>query len=176
MEAPALSVVHVAGGVDGGGQFADLDLEALLDLTEHLLVLLALHEGDGEALGAKATSTAHSVQVAVRLGRHVEVEHDVNLLNVDTASENLSGDQDAVLESLEALVNLDSLLLWNVSVDGLRRNGVLVEDLGELGRVLNRFHEDDHLVKVKSVDQVNQLLDLLVGLEFHVVLLETVKC
>lgn len=104
------SVVHVARCVDGRGKFADLHLEALLNLVQHFFVLVRLHEGDCETFGAESASTTHTVQVAVGLGGHVKVEHDVDLLNVDTTSENLGGHQDTVLELLEALVNFDSVL------------------------------------------------------------------
>ena len=106
------SVVHVAGSVDGRGQLTDLHLEALLDVVKHLLVLLGFHEGDREALGSEAARAAHAVEVAVAVVRHVEVEHDVDFLNVDTASEDFRSNQDAVLELLEALVDLDPAHTW----------------------------------------------------------------
>ena len=39
---------------------------------------------------------------------HVVVEDDVDLLNVNASSENLSCDQDAVFELLESFVDFDS--------------------------------------------------------------------
>ena len=49
------------------------------------------------------------MQVGVRVFRHVIIEHDVDLLNVDTSAKDLSGDQDTVLEGLETFVDLDSV-------------------------------------------------------------------
>lgn len=60
-------------------------------------------------------------------------------------------------------------------MDRLGRNRVFVEDLGQLGCIGHRLDEDDDLVEVKSVNQINQLLNLLVGLQLDVVLLETVE-
>ena len=60
-------------------------------------------------------------------------------------------------------------------MDCLGGDRVLVQDLGEFRRVGNRLHENDHLVEVEGVDQVNQLLDLLVGLQLDVVLLQAVQ-
>ena len=105
------SVVHVAGGVDCGWQLADLHLEALLDFSQDFLVLGCLHECDRETLGSESACAADSVQVFVALFGHVEVEHDVDLLDVDTAAENLSRDQDSVFELLESVVDFDSLKL-----------------------------------------------------------------
>lgn len=48
------------------------------------------------------------MQITVGFGWHVEVENDVNLFNVDTTTEDLSGNKDTVLELLEALVDFDS--------------------------------------------------------------------
>ena len=92
------SVVHVAGGVDGGWQFANLHLKALLDFCQNGPVIIRLDKGDREALSAESACAADSVQVLVTLGGHVEVEHDVDLLDVDAAAENLSRDQDTVLK------------------------------------------------------------------------------
>jgi len=90
-----------------------------LDVFEYFGVLSSAYESDGKTLGAEATGSADSVEIAVRVSGHVVVEHDVDLLDIDTASENVSSDQDAVLQVLEALVDADTLLLGEVTVHGL---------------------------------------------------------
>ena len=95
------SVVHVAGSVNGRGQLLDLALEALLDLVQDLTVLVVAHESDGQTLSTEATSSADSVQVGARLLWHVVVEHHIDLLNVDTSGEELSGHKNSELELLE---------------------------------------------------------------------------
>ena len=105
------SVVHVAGSVNGGWQLADLHLEALLDLSQHFLVLGCLYEGNRETLGSESACSANSVQVVITLFGHVEVKHDVDLLDVDAAAEKFGGNQDAVLETLEAVVDSDSIVI-----------------------------------------------------------------
>lgn len=60
-------------------------------------------------------------------------------------------------------------------MDSLGRDSVLVQNLSQLGSVGNRLDENDDLVEVKRVDQIDELLGLLVGLQFDVVLLETVQ-
>ena len=103
------SVVHVGGRVDNRGQLTDADLKTLLDLLERVAILVRAHERDGETLGTESAGTAHSVQVGVSVAWHVEVEHDVDLLNIDTTAEELSGDEDAGLELFEALVDPNSV-------------------------------------------------------------------
>ena len=117
----ACSVVHyiqyiilimcltVGGYVDGGGQFLYFDFESLLDFVEGLHVLLAADEGDGEALGAESASSSHSVQVRIRLSRHVKVEDHIDLFDIDSSSEDVSSNHDPVLELLEVIVPLDSI-------------------------------------------------------------------
>ena len=102
------SVVHVGGRVNNRGQLTDADLKTLLDLLERVAIFIRAHERDGETLGTESAGTAHSVQVGVSVAWHVEVEDDVDLLNVNASSENLSCDQDAVFELLKSLVNFDS--------------------------------------------------------------------
>ena len=48
------------------------------------------------------------MQVGIGVAWHVEVEHDVNLLDINTTAKELSGNQDAVSELLEALIDLNS--------------------------------------------------------------------
>jgi hypothetical protein len=103
------SVVHVAGGVDGGWQFADFHFKALLDLSQNLFVLVRLHERYRETFGSESASTTNSVQVFVALLGHVEVDYDVDLLDVNAAAEKLSRNEDAILELLEAVVDFKSV-------------------------------------------------------------------
>ena len=73
-----------------------------------MAVFIRADKGDGETLCTKAARTTDTMQVGVGIHRHVEVEHDVDLLNVDTTAKKLSGNEDAVSELLETLVDLKS--------------------------------------------------------------------
>jgi len=115
------------------------------------------------------------VKVGIGVTGHIVVENDVDLLDINSTAENLSSNKDSVLEFLEAVVDLDALLLGEVTVHGLGGEGLLVEDLSQLDGVRNSLHEDDHLVEVEGVDQVGQLGVLLVLIKLDVVLLESVE-
>jgi hypothetical protein len=67
------------------------------------------------------------------------------------------------------------LLLRDTSVNCFRRNCVFVQDLSQFRRVGNGLNENDDLVEIKGIDQVDEFLDLLVGLELDVVLLQAVQ-
>jgi hypothetical protein len=103
------SVVHVAGGVDSGWQFADFHFEALLDLSQNFFVLGRLHERNRETLGSESAGTTNPVQIFVALLGHVEVDYDVDLLDIDSAAKKLSRNQDAILELLKAVVDFKSV-------------------------------------------------------------------
>ena len=73
-----------------------------------MAVFIRADKGDGEALSAEAAGTTDTMQVGVGIHRHVEVEHDVDLLDVDTTAKELSSYEDAVSKLLETLVDLKS--------------------------------------------------------------------
>ncbi len=103
---------------------------------------------------------------------HVEVEHNVDLLDVDIATEDFSGYQNTMLELLEALINFDVLFLGDATMDSLAENFVLVQFFGKFGCVLDTLHEDNHLVEFYGVDQVNQLLNFFIIFQLDVILLK----
>jgi hypothetical protein len=104
-------VIHVGRRVDAVlGELGDLGREALLDRLEDSLVFLAADEGDAKTLGTEAASTADTMEVGIRLVGHVVVDGDVDALDIDTTTEDVSGYTDASLELLELLVALDTIL------------------------------------------------------------------
>jgi hypothetical protein len=115
------------------------------------------------------------MEVSIGISRHVVVENNVNFLNINTTSENFSGNKNAMLEFLEAIVDLDALLLSEVTVHGFRRESLLVEDFSQLDCVRYSLDKDDDLVEVERINEVSQLGVLLVLIKLHVVLLQTME-
>ena len=105
------SLVHICARVDGRWELFNLNFKSLLCLVQNLLILFGADEGDGQTFGTKSSRASDSMQVRVRVFGHVIIEHDVDLLNVDTSAKDLSGDQDTVLEGLESFVDLDSVVI-----------------------------------------------------------------
>ena len=66
-------------------------------------------------------------------------------------------DEDAVLEVLEGLVELDALGLLDARVDGHRGEVALLQQLVELDGALDRLDEDDNLVKLEHIKKVVEL-------------------
>ena len=197
----ACSVVHVGGRVDSGGELFDLHLESLLDFLENFFVLVGGGESDGQTLGSETTGTTDAMQVRVSIPGHVKVEHNVDFLDVDSATENLSGNQNAVLELLEAVINLDSeiinkrarfelkskasnytrkslnlpFLLREVRVDSLRGQEVLVEHFSQFDGVLDRAYKNYDLIELQLINQTHQLGNLFLLVQGDVVLSEPVQ-
>jgi hypothetical protein len=74
----------------GGVDIRERDLETLLDLLQNILIIRAAHKGDTETFGSETTGTAHTMQVRVRLLGHVVVDGDIDTLNIDTTTEDIS--------------------------------------------------------------------------------------
>jgi len=165
------SVVHVGRLVNRGWELLDLDLETSLDVRHDLLVLLSADEADSKALGAEATGSANTVEVLIRLARHVEVDDDIDLLNVDAAAKQVRGHHDAVLTFLEALVDLEPLLLREGAEAGDGRELLTLDDLVQLlgSGLCLRKHDD--LVELEVIEQLDQLLGLGLFFELDKVLL-----
>jgi hypothetical protein len=106
---PKPLVVHVAGRVDTLlGEFRDLSREALLNGLQHSLIVLVADKGDTQTLGSETTCTTNTMKVGVRLVGHIVVDRYVDTLDIDTSTEDISGDTDTRLELLELLVTLDT--------------------------------------------------------------------
>lgn len=84
------------------------NLEALLNLLENLLIILVADEGDRKTLGSETTGTTDTVQVGVGIGGQIVVDGQVDTLDIDTTTEDVSGNTDTLVEFLEFLVALDT--------------------------------------------------------------------
>lgn len=186
-------VVHVGAGVHtllrelGQGNF-----EALLDRLQDSLVVGAADKRDAETLGSKTTGTTDTVEVRVGFVGHIVVDGNIDALNVDTTTEDVSGDTNTGLEVLELLVALDTdrlsgyescelgdghlpLLLTNTGVDRSTGEVALAQKLVKLCATQSRANEDDNLVELQLIEKVVKFPVLLTLVELHVVLLQTVE-
>lgn len=187
-------VVHVGAGIDTLlGELRERDLKTLLNRLQNSLVFGAANEGDTETLGSETTSTTDTVEVGVSLVWHVVVDGDVDALNIDTTTEDVSGHTDTGLEILELLVAFDTvsssacdhctlvseyvpLLLANTRVDCSTGEVALAQKLVKLCASQSRTNEDNDLVELQLVEEIVELSVLLTLIKLHVVLLQAVEC
>lgn len=118
----------------------------------------------------------------------------VYALNINTTSENISGNKNTLLECLELLVAVDTLCLWQSRVNANTWEVAVSEESIELCRAADRLDEDDnlqdgiiskrlrdgkmtetYLIELKRVEQVVELSVLGSFSELDVVLLKTVQ-
>lgn len=96
---------HVGAGIDTLlGELGESNLEALLDLLEHLLVGVGADEGDRQTLGSETAGTTDTVEVRRGIAGEIVIDGQVDALDIDTTTENIGGNTDPFLELLELLV------------------------------------------------------------------------
>jgi len=165
----------VTAHLDLIGELLDAHLESALDLLKDFRVVLSTHKTDGETLGTESTSSSDSMQVGIRVLRHVVVEHDVDSLDIDTSAKQVGGHEDSSLKVFELAVPFESLLLVHTPVDVDGWEVLVLEELVEGNASLDTLDEDDDLVELKGVEKVEKFSVLFLLLEVDKVLSETVE-
>lgn len=84
------------------------NFEALLNILEDLLIILVADEGDGKTLGTETTGTTDTVEVGVGISGQIVVNGKVDTFDINTTTEDVSGDTDTLVELLELLVAFDA--------------------------------------------------------------------
>ena len=165
-------------------------LESLFDLFEHELVLVGADEADTKTLGSETSGTTHAMQIRISIVGQVVVDRKVDALDVDTATKDISGDADTLVELFEFLVAFDTdvyisveigseilvnlpLLLTDTRVYGNAREVALAKQLVKLSCTEGALDEDNDLIELESVKQVVELSILLSLAELDRVLLKT---
>lgn len=83
-------------------------LETLLDLLQNFLILRLAEETNCKTLGTETTSTANTMKVAVGIAWEIIVDGQVDALDINTSTEDVSGNADTLVEFSEFLVTLDT--------------------------------------------------------------------
>lgn len=167
--------VHVRTSLDSLWQLRNGHLEPALNLLQHLCILIAANKHDGQTLGTKTTSPTNSVQVAISIARSVVRDGNVDTLDIDTTTKDVSGNENTLLKVLELLVALDTFLLSKTTVDADGREVAFAQKLVQFVSARNGFDKDDDLVEFERVEQVVEFAVLGRFFEADVVLLKTVQ-
>lgn len=143
----------------------DLGVVEFLKLTEGRQVLLR-HKVDRHSLTPETSRSTDTVKVALGISGQVKVDDQGNLLDIDTTSEQISGDEDTRRTGTELVQDHVSLLLGDVSVGG--RDGELASPhlLSQIVDLPAGVAEDDGLGDVQSVVEIAE------GVELPVLLLD----
>lgn len=87
----------------------------LLEFAESTDVLVG-NEVDGNTLATETTRTSNSVDVVLEVAGQVVVNHKGNLLDINTTSKKIGGDQNSAGTSTEFVQDNITLRLANISV------------------------------------------------------------
>lgn len=78
---------------------------------EHIVLVFISDEVDSQAVASKPTTATDPVQVRLRMSREVEIDHNVDCHDIDTASEQISAHEAASVAILEVVVDPVSICL-----------------------------------------------------------------
>lgn len=157
------------------GHLLDLGAVELLDLTHHADIVSG-DEVDSDTLTTETATTTDTVDVVLTVGGKVVVDDQRDLLNVDTTSQQIGGDEDTRGARAELLHDKVTLGLVHVTVHG--RDGEIAgsELVGEPVDLSAGVAEDDSLGDGDSLVQIGQGVELpLLLLDGNVELLDTLK-
>jgi hypothetical protein len=115
----SLCSVNVRGRLDQVGDvhrhLVDASVVELFYVVQRALIVVS-DKVDGDALAAKTAAATDSVDVVFPVGREVVVDDERDLLDVDSAGEQVGGDEDTGGAGAELTHDDITLLLVHVSV------------------------------------------------------------
>lgn len=160
---------------DVHGHLLDLGAVELFDLAHHAHVV-GSNEVDGNTLTTETTTTTDAVDVVLAIGGEIVVDDKRNLLDIDTTSKEIGGDQDTRRSGTELLHDQITLSLVHVTVhgrDGEISGGELISKPVDLA---TGVAEDDSLGDGDSLVEIREGIELpLLLLHGNVELLDTLK-
>mmetsp|Transcript_22784 Transcript_22784/g.54534 ORF Transcript_22784/g.54534 Transcript_22784/m.54534 type:complete len:262 (+) Transcript_22784:284-1069(+) len=141
------------------GELLDGGVVELLDVLQHAIVVQG-DEVDGNTLAAKAPGAANAVEVVLRLGGEVVVDDKGDLLHVDTAGEEVGGDQDPGRARPELAHDHIAGVLVHVAVGGGHGVVALAHHLCEPVNLAAGVGEDHRLGDGQGLVEIAQGLQL----------------
>jgi hypothetical protein len=86
----------------------DLRIESLLNLLQHLLILLTTDEADTQSLRTETSGTTDTMEIGVGIGREIVIDGQVDAFDVNATAEDVGRDADALVEFFELFVAFDT--------------------------------------------------------------------
>lgn len=130
-------------------------LVVLHDVIDHRLVDVSIVNGEGDATGAEAASAPDSVEeilvvslklpFLVLLRRHIVVDHELGLWDVDTTRNYVCRDQDVDLAVAEPVHDLVALFILHLAEENVALMTVPLQDAVDMLGVVLRVHENEGL-------------------------------
>lgn len=131
----------------------------LLDLAHHADIL-SCDEVDGHAFAAESSTATDAVDVVLAVGREVVVDDQRDLLDIDTTSEKIRGDENARGARTELLHDDITLSLVHVAVHGGDSEVASRELVGEPVNLSTGIAEDDGLRDRDGFVEIGERVEL----------------
>jgi hypothetical protein len=144
----------------------DLSAVELFDFSHHAHILCS-DKVDRNTLSSKTTSTTNSVDVVLTVGREIIVDDQGDLLDIDTTSQKISGNQDTRRTRSELLHNQITLTLVHVTVHGRDSEVTGSKLVGKPINLSSGVAEDNCLCDGDSLVQIRK------GVQFPILLLNS---
>mmetsp|Transcript_1761 Transcript_1761/g.4675 ORF Transcript_1761/g.4675 Transcript_1761/m.4675 type:complete len:367 (-) Transcript_1761:266-1366(-) len=155
--------------------FLDRGVVKRLDLA-HLAHVVERDKVDGHTLAAETARATNAVNVVFAVRGEVVVDNERDLLHVNTASEQVRGDENTRRARAEFLHDEIALLLIHVAVQARNRKVTLAHVLGEPVHLSALIHVDDRLRDCQCRVEIAQSIELKIFLlDGNVELLDTFK-
>lgn len=94
----------------GKGNLRKRNLESLLNCLQYLLIGLAADERDRPTPGTETTCTADTMEVGISTIWEIVVDGEIDTLDINTTTKDVCGNADTLVEILELLVALDTVV------------------------------------------------------------------
>jgi len=120
----------------------------ILDLSDEFGVVWK-DEVDSSTFSTESTSSTNSMDVVLLSVWELVVDDETNLLDIDTSSKKISGDQNSSGTSSELLHDGVSLLLFHLSMHGRHGEIVIVHGLLKVQHSLFGVAIDQSLVDIE---------------------------
>ncbi len=131
----------------------------LLDLSHHADII-GSDEVDGNTLSAESTTTTDTVNVVLAVGRKIVVDDQRDLLNINTTSQQVSGNQNTRRTRAELLHDHITLSLLHVAVHGRDSEVASGEFVGEPVDLSSGVAEDDGLSDGDGFVEIRECIQL----------------
>jgi len=155
------------------GHLLDLSAVELLDFSHHADILGG-DEVDGDTLATETTTTTDAVDVVLTVGGKVVVDDQGDLLDINTTSQEISGDQDTGGAGTELLHDKITLTLVHITVHGGDGEVASSELVSEPVDLSAGVAEDDSLGDGDGLIEIGEGVKLpLLLLDSNVELLDT---
>ena len=132
----------------------------MLDTLEAVHVIVA-HKSDGLAIAIGTGGTTDTVYVILAIRRHIVVDNQSDIVDIDTTGHNIGSHQHIGLSGLKTIHSLIALGLREVGVHLVAVNVHRLQLAGNLLYTLFLTREDNHALQVAFLKDVLNNLQLL---------------